>query len=127
MMKVAVSAKGTTLDAVVDPLFGRAENFVVVETDTMTCRSVANENKARSGGAGIQSAQMLAHAGARVVLTGNCGPNAHRTLQAAGIDVVVGCTGTVGEIIERFKAGDLRSASAPNVESHAGMSGRRVR
>ena len=35
-MKVAVSATGSTLDAPVDPRFGRCEVFVLVETDDMT-------------------------------------------------------------------------------------------
>ena len=108
-----------------DPRFGRCSYFVVVETDDMTFEAIENVNSSLGGGAGIQSAQLMAQKGARTVLTGNCGPNAHQTLSAAGIDVVVGCSGTVSDAIGRFKSGQLRAASAPNVAGHSGMGGGR--
>jgi predicted Fe-Mo cluster-binding NifX family protein len=122
-MKVAISATGRTLDAAVDPRFGRCSTFLLVETDDMTFEAIENGNSSLGGGAGIQTAQLVAQKGAKAVLTGNCGPNAHQTLSAAGIDVVVGCSGTVTEVVERFKSGQLHPASAPNVASHSGMGG----
>jgi predicted Fe-Mo cluster-binding NifX family protein len=124
-MKVAVSATGSTLDATLDPRFGRCQVFVLVETDDMTFEAIDNESGTLGGGAGIQSAQLMARKGVKTVLTGNCGPNAHQTLSAAGIEVVVGCSGTVSEAIARFKAGQCQPAAAPNVASHAGMEGGR--
>jgi len=120
-MKVAVTSRGTTLDDQVDPRFGRCANFVIVETDDMSCEAVANSNAAAGGGAGIQSAQLVADKDAETVLTGNCGPNAFRTLAAAGIGVVIGATGTVREAVEAYKSGRLKATGGPNVESHAGM------
>jgi len=76
---------------------------------------------AAGGGAGIQSAQLVADKDAETVLTGNCGPNAFRTLAAAGIGVVIGATGTVREAVEAYKSGRLKATGGPNVESHAGM------
>jgi predicted Fe-Mo cluster-binding NifX family protein len=122
-MKVAVSATGSTLDATLDPRFGRCQVFVLVETDDMTFEAIDNESGTLGGGAGIQSAQLMARKGVKTVLTGNCGPNAHQTLSAAGIEVVVGCSGTVSEAIARFKAGQCQPAAAPNVASHAGKEG----
>jgi predicted Fe-Mo cluster-binding NifX family protein len=124
-MKVAVSAMGSTLDTDVDPRFGRCQVFVLVETDDMTFEAIANESGTLGGGAGIQSAQLLARKGVKTVLTGNCGPNAHQTLSAAGIEVVVGCGGTLSDAIARFKAGQFQPVTAPNVASHAGMEGSR--
>ena len=122
-MKVAVSAIGPTLSAGVEPRFGRCSTFVLVETDDMTFEAIENRNGSLGGGAGIQSAQLMAQKGVRVVLTGSCGPNAHQTLSAAGVDVVVGCSGTVAEAVARFKSGQIRSVSTPNVASHSGMGG----
>jgi predicted Fe-Mo cluster-binding NifX family protein len=96
---------------------------VIVETGDMSFESVENLGSSRGGGAGIQAAQLMARKGVKVVLTGNCGPNAHQTLSAAGIDVVVGCSGTVSEAIERLQSGKLQAASGPNVTSHSGMDG----
>ena len=124
-MRIAVTSTGPSLDAVVDPRFGRCAYFVFVETDDMTFEASDNASSSLGGGAGIRAAQLVAQKGAKAVLTGNCGPNAHQTLSAAGIDVVVGCAGTVSETVARFKSGDLRAASAPNVASHAGMGGGR--
>jgi predicted Fe-Mo cluster-binding NifX family protein len=122
-MKVAVTATGLSLDSSIDPRFGRCRYFVIVETDDMTFEAIENANSALGGGAGIQSGQLVAHQGVTAVLTGNCGPNAHQTLSAAGINVIVGCSGTVAESVERFKAGELSATSTPNVPNHSGMEG----
>ena len=122
-MKVAVTATGQSLESAIDPRFGRCLCFVIVETDDMTFEAFENTNSTLGGGAGIQSAQLVAHKGAKTILTGNCGPNAHQTLSAAGIEVIVGCTGTVVEAVERFKAGALTATREPNVPEHSGMGG----
>jgi predicted Fe-Mo cluster-binding NifX family protein len=120
-MKVGVTATGPSLESPLDPRFGRCSYFVVVNTDDMTFETIKNESASLGGGAGLQSARLIAQTGAKAVLTGNCGPNAHQALGAAGIDVIVGCSGTVSEAVARFASGQLRSAPAPNVASHSGM------
>ena len=69
-------------------------------------------------GAGIQAAWNVHETGAEAVLTGNVGPNAFAMLDALGIKVYVGVTGTVQDAIRQFKAGELEAAEAPNVEPH---------
>ncbi len=120
-MKVAVSSSGNDLDSQIDPRFGRCACFLIVETADMHFDSFDNENISLGGGAGIQSAQFVASKGAKAVITGNCGPNAVRTLSAAGIELFVGQTGTVREAVDRYKRGDLRPASEANVPDHYGM------
>jgi len=124
-MRVAVTAYGPSLDAIVDPRFGRCAYFVLVETEDLQFEAVENPSLSLGGGAGIQSAQFVAEKGVQVVLTGNCGPNAHQTLSAAGIEVVVGCSGTVSEVLERHHSGQLSASTAPNVPEHSGMGGGR--
>jgi predicted Fe-Mo cluster-binding NifX family protein len=119
-MRVAVTSTGTTLDSPVDPRFGRCAYFMVLEMEDLSFEVVQNSNAAVGGGAGIQSAQLIADKNVQVVLTGNCGPNAHRTLEAAGVEVFVGILGTVREALEQLKSGGLSAASAPNVGSHFG-------
>ena len=120
-MKIAITATGADLEASVDPRFGRCACFLFVETDDLSFEAVENPNIALGGGAGIQSAQLMSAKGVTHVLTGNCGPNAHQTLSAAGIVIVVGCSGTVRDVIERCKTGQLAATDAPNVASHFGM------
>lgn len=106
-MRVAISAIGPTLDADVDPRFGRCAVFVLVETGDMSVAALENEAASTGGGAGIQAARRMAREGVKTVLTGSCGPNATETLTAAGIEIVDGCSGTVAEVVERFRAGEL--------------------
>jgi len=119
-MKIAVTATGPGLDDAVDPRFGRCACFVFVDTETDDVETVPNENLAGAGGVGIQSAQLVAEKGAGVVLTGNCGPNAYRTLEAAGIALIVGVGGTVRDAVAQYKAGELSSADEPNVDAKFG-------
>ncbi|MBW2251082.1 MAG: NifB/NifX family molybdenum-iron cluster-binding protein [Deltaproteobacteria bacterium] len=122
-MKIAVSSSGRNLDSQVDPRFGRCAYFVIVETDDMSFEAFDNENIALGGGAGIQSAQFVASKGARAVITGNCGPNAVQTLSVSRIDVFVGNSGTVREVIEKYTSGEIKSSSTANVADHHGMGG----
>ncbi len=122
-MKIAVTATGPTLDDQVDARFGRCPCFLIVNSESLDFEAVENPNLALGGGAGIQSAQMMSEKGVEVVLTGNCGPNAFRTFGAAGIQVIVGVTGTARQAVEAFSAGRLAPADGPNVASHFGMGG----
>ncbi|MBN1392900.1 MAG: NifB/NifX family molybdenum-iron cluster-binding protein [Sedimentisphaerales bacterium] len=122
-MKIAVTSTGKTLDSQVDPRFGRAACFIVVDTETMEFSVIENESVAAAGGAGISSAKAVIDAGAEAILTGNCGPNAERTLTAAGVKLYTGATGTVAEAVELFKSGKLTEAAGPNVQSHFGTGG----
>lgn len=119
-MKIAVTATGATLEAPLDPRFGRCSCFVIVETDDLSFEAVANPSAMANSGAGIQAAQLVADKGARFVLTGNCGPNAYQTLSAAGLGVIVGCSGAVRDVVENFKSGRYAAAEQPNVASHFG-------
>jgi len=120
-MKIAVTARGTDLDSEVDPRFGRCANFLVVDSESMEVEVLANANAGVGGGAGIQSAQLMAERDVEVVLTGNCGPNAFRTLEAADIKVIVGVTGIARDAVDQYKSGALSTTAAPNVGSHFGM------
>ncbi|NOZ20161.1 MAG: dinitrogenase iron-molybdenum cofactor biosynthesis protein [Planctomycetes bacterium] len=120
-MKIAVTATEPNLDAQIDPRFGRCRSFLIVELDDMSFEAVENPNIAVGGGAGIQSAKLVADKGAKVVLTGNCGPNAFSALEAAGIEVVVGMTGAVKEAIEAYKGGSAKPTDGANVQSKFGM------
>ena len=120
-MRIAITATEPTLDAAVDPRFGRCPYFLIVDPDDLTFEAIQNESVALGGGAGIQSAQLMAEKGVTSVLTGNCGPNAHQTLSAVGIEVIVGCSGVVRDVIQQFKAGQLSAANQPNVARHSGM------
>lgn len=120
-MRIAVSAASGSLDAQVDPRFGRCRYFVIVDTETMGFEGLPNMSMSAPSGAGIQAAQTLANRSVQTVLTGNVGPNAFQALSAAGINIVTGVFGTVRDAVERFKSGQLRATTAPTARMGFGM------
>ena len=120
-MKIVVSASNPELSSPVDPRFGRCAYFLFVDSETMKFEAVENPNISSTSGAGIQSAQFVSNKEANVLLTGSCGPNAFQTLQAAGVEVIVGVTGTVQEAVQQYKSGQLQATAQPNVPAHSGM------
>jgi len=120
-MKICVSASAGSLDAQVDPRFGRCPYFVIVDSETMEFKTIPNTSAGAVGGAGIQAAQTVAGKGVKVVVTGNVGPNAFQALSAAGIKTVVGAFGTVREAVEKYKLGELSEARTSTVRGHSGM------
>ncbi|TFH52015.1 MAG: dinitrogenase iron-molybdenum cofactor biosynthesis protein [Methanothrix sp.] len=121
-MKVCVTAGASGLDAPMDPRFGRCPFFVVVDLDSMSENSIPNSNVMASSGAGIQAAQEIAKQGVSALITGNIGPNAMQTLSAASIDVYQHLeAGSVRDVVEKFKRGELTKIAGPSVPGHVGM------
>jgi predicted Fe-Mo cluster-binding NifX family protein len=87
----------------------------------MQFEALPNMASGATGGAGIQSAQTIASKGVNVLITGNVGPNAFQALSAGGIRIVTGAFGTVQEVVEKYKRGELRETGAPTVGGHFGM------
>ena len=118
-MKIALTAQTKDLNTEMDPRFGRAPFFVVYDTEWGSYSFIDNEQNLNAAqGAGIQAAQNVIKTAADVLITGSCGPKAFRVLQASGIDVVVGASGPVKEVIERYNKGELKVAQGPDVEGH---------
>ena len=122
-MKIAISATGSTLDAEVDPRFGRCQYFIIADPETMEFEATNNDSASASGGAGISAAQMIVKKGVEAVLTGNCGPNAHQVLSPAGIKVITGISGKIKDVINDYRAGKLTASAQANVPDHFGMGG----
>lgn len=122
-MNIAITATQPSLEAKVEPRFGRCPYFLIVDTDTLDFEAIENPNTMLGGGAGIQSAQLMAERNVKHVLTGNCGPNAYQTLSAAGVSVIIGCSGTISDVVEQFRTGQFSAADQPNVASKSGMAG----
>jgi predicted Fe-Mo cluster-binding NifX family protein len=123
-MKICVTSEGKSLDSNVDLRFGRCQYFIIADIDSLEFEVLENPNIDTMGGAGIQSAQLVASKQVTAVLTGNVGPNAFQTLQAAGVEVFIGASGTIKEAIERYKKGEFQSVKSANVGSKFGMPGK---
>ena len=122
-MKLCVTSSGQSLEDAVDPRFGRCQYFIIVDSETMKFEAIQNPAITAGGGAGTQAGQFVAGKGAEVVLTGNVGPNAFNILQAAGLKIIVGLSGsTVTQAIEGFKSGQYAYVDDPSVGAHHGQS-----
>jgi len=122
-MKIAISATGPTLDAEVDPRFGRCQHFIIADTETDEFEAVDNSSATAAGGAGISAAQMVVKKGVEAVLTGNCGPNAHGVLASAKVKIITGVSGKIKDAIAEYKLGTYSAAQQANVPDHFGMGG----
>jgi len=124
-MKICITAQGDNLDSQVDPRFGRCPYFIIVDTESLEFEAIENPSVRAMGGAGVQSGQVVVGKKAKVVLTGNVGPNAFQTLQAAGVEIIAGVSGSVKETIEKYKKGELKPNQGPSVGSKFGMPGKK--
>jgi predicted Fe-Mo cluster-binding NifX family protein len=123
-MKVVVSSTGSTLDSEMDPRFGRCSTFLLVDTETMEHQVIPNTSESSAHGAGIGAAQTVARLGAKAVITGHVGPNAHMALSGANVDIYTVPKGTVKDGIEKLMKGELVKTSNPTVGGHFGQGGR---
>jgi predicted Fe-Mo cluster-binding NifX family protein len=118
-MKIAASAVGPDKEAKVELRFGRAKTYMIYDTEAKEWSVLENEVQMDlPHGAGIQTAQNIARAGIQAVITGHCGPNAHRALTAANISLYFVGSRTVREAIDEFLAGKLKLSEGADVQGH---------
>jgi predicted Fe-Mo cluster-binding NifX family protein len=118
-MKVAITAQQAAWDAPVDPRFGRARTFVLIDTESRELTEIPNTQALEAAqGAGVQAAALVCRAGVEAIVTGHCGPKAFAALTAGGVKVFTGADGTVAEAVEKLVAGQLQQASTADVGGH---------
>ncbi len=118
-MRVAVTSTGKELESDIDPRFGRAAYFVIVNPDTMEFEAVENtQNFNLPQGAGIQAGKTIIDNHVDVLISGHCGPKAHKVLQAGGVKIMTGARGRVADAILQYKNGELELAEQADVEGH---------
>lgn len=121
-MKIAIPVEEKTLNTPVCVSFGRTPLFVMFDTENGEYEFIDNSAAASQGGAGIKAAQLLADAGADVVITIRCGENAVEVLKPAEITLYKAVDGTAYDNIEKFKLGELSLLNDihPGFHNHEG-------
>ncbi|MBN2388621.1 MAG: NifB/NifX family molybdenum-iron cluster-binding protein [Anaerolineales bacterium] len=120
-MKIVLTTTSADIKSAVDPRFGRGAYFLIVDTESGAWEAQANPGVNASGGAGVQAAQFVVACKAGAVVSGAFGPNAFDALKAVGIQMVLyGDCQTAEEALERYKAGTLEQATAPQSGGHRG-------
>jgi predicted Fe-Mo cluster-binding NifX family protein len=102
-MKVAISSMGDSLDAPLDPRFGRCAYLIFTDPDTGELTAIANDAAAESGGGGVKVATTVAENGARVAISGSFGPKAARVLTAGGVETYTTSATTVRSALEEWR------------------------
>lgn len=121
-MKIAIPSEGKTLESNVHHSFGRAEFFIVTDSNTLQFDVIDNQAVSVQGGAGIKAAQTVADSGAEVLITFRCGENAADVLRAAGIKILQAVSGTVAEMVANCEGGKLLELADihPGYHNHGG-------
>ena len=122
-MKVIVSSTGESIDSQISTVFGRAEYYILVDSEKFTYESFDNPAVGQSGGAGIQAAQFVLKKSPGAVISSNVGPNAYEVLSAGSVACYTATGGTVRETVEAFNRGELAAMGGANAASHSGMGG----
>jgi len=118
-MKIAVPTNGESTKDQISKSFGRAKNFIIVDSDSMDFDILANtQNVDSAQGAGIQAAQMIIKAGADILITLNCGPKAYKVLSTSGMLVYTGVDENILQNVSEYKASKLKSLDDANVDGH---------
>ena len=117
-MKIAITATGNSLDSMVDPRFGRASWFLIVETDSNTLIEAIDNTagKEAAHGAGISAAAQVADKGVKALLTGRVGPKALPILEKAAVTPVNNVSGTILDALAEYSS-QSNTASASSEKS----------
>lgn len=107
IMKIAFSTTGSDMSSPIEERFGRCPRFLIYDLETKTFDTVENESRNDAGGAGTKAAETVFGAGAKAVITGDCGPKAQAALRSAGIKIYQVKSGSVQEALDLFTAGRL--------------------
>jgi len=111
-MKICISATGNNLDVALDPRFGRAMYFLIVDDKGKLIKAIKNAGVQAMRGAGITAAQIVAKEKVEVVITGNVGPNASMVLGSSGIKIFLGSPAmSVRDILQEHKKGKLQETT----------------
>ena len=101
-MKIFLSSQGETLDAVLDQRFGRCAYIVIYDTETKEHSIQENKYKDVDHAAGVKVAELAAENNIDIVITGQVGPKAEKTLKANDINFIFRKEDTISSIIDAY-------------------------
>lgn len=119
-MKIMVSSAGGAMNSRVSPVFGRAEYYILVDTEDGSIQSLENPASDQSSGAGIKAAQFVLEKNPEALIASNIGPNAFEVLTAGALECYEAIEGTVQEAVDAFGRNELRALGSANAPSHSG-------
>ena len=110
-MKIIITASSDKINQAFNPRFGRADYFILVDSETRAWEALPNPAVTAGGGAGPQAVQFISEKGAEILISGRYGPNAFSALEAAGIKAYIANAGSVEDVLQQFLDGQLQEAT----------------
>jgi predicted Fe-Mo cluster-binding NifX family protein len=110
-VKIAISADGPELNAKIGNRLGVSKYLLIIDPDSGDFEAVPNPGASGQRGAGMQAIILAISRDVKAVLTGYCSPAVHDQLEANGIEVLLGVSGTVKEAVEKYKKGELQKSA----------------
>ncbi len=118
-MKIAISAQGPGLDAMVGHRFGTSPYLLVIDTETNDLKPIPIPGVRGGKGSGMQVVALAVGEDVQVVLTGYCSPVAEKYLADSGVMVLTGIQGNVAQVVDDFKSGAFEPLLAENSDTDA--------
>lgn len=121
-MKIAICAKKEGLKSEVSDRFGRAENFVIYDTESKEAITVDNTAKNAASGAGGSAVKLLNKNDVEVALIPELGPHAIDAVKAFEIKAYAyGDSKTVEEALKNYEDGKLERLLTNTNEGKHGL------
>ena len=112
-MKICIPTMGENgLDNQVGEHFGRVPTYTIVDLDTNEVKVIQNTSE-HMGGQGYPP-EIMAKEGVNAMVCRGLGRRAIMMFEELGIDVYIGASGTVKDVIDAFKQEKLQKANADN-------------
>ena len=112
-MKICIPTMGENgLDNQVGEHFGRVPTYTIVDLDTNEVKVIENTSE-HMGGQGYPP-EIMAKEGVNAMVCRGLGRRAIMMFEELGIDVYIGASGTVKDVIEAFKQDRLQKANVDN-------------
>jgi predicted Fe-Mo cluster-binding NifX family protein len=119
-MKIVISAAGRDKESNIDPTFGRARFFLIVDTKSKEVKVIENKAIDRPNGVGITAVNTVEKEGIDAVITAEIGPLAFETFEQSGVKVYK-AEGRINDAIQHFKEGKLSEITKATRPKYAGL------
>lgn len=112
MGKICITSSGKDLESKVDLRFGKADCFLIIDTDSMEHEYVENEGRAGPK-SGLSAARLMVEKKVEAVISGCVGDNAKSVLKLGNIRAIedISRDETLRHVVEKFKAGRYEESS----------------
>ncbi|MFC1846100.1 NifB/NifX family molybdenum-iron cluster-binding protein [Chloroflexota bacterium] len=118
-MKIVISSDGPNLESKVGHKLGTSQYLIIVDIESGEYEAVLNPGASGQRGGGIQAVLLAVSKGAKKIVTGYCSPGICDQLKANGIEVLTDVGGTVADVIEKYKKGELNTGMPAGAESRS--------